>query len=582
MEICFVAIDAKYIHTNLAVRILSKAVDETCGLTTQILEFTINHRYSIILKELFNASADIYLFSCYIWNVRFIQDIAAQLKKLRPNAHIVVGGPQVSYSPEKFLKSNRAVDTVLYGEGEIALPMLIFALQNNTPVENVPSIVFRREGELITTNPGDSIDLSQTHFPYSKDEISSGRILYYESMRGCPFNCSYCLSSAENGVRMKGMNKVKKELEIFLQNKPKQVKFVDRTFNVKKSHAMEIWEYLRENDNGVTNFHFELASELLDEEMISFLGTIRPGLFQFEIGVQSTNTQTLKEIRRPADLEHLFHTISELKKGNNIHLHLDLIAGLPYEDYESFQHSFNTVYEANPAQLQLGMLKILDGSGLGYNAEKYGICHTDYPPFEVLKTKWISYEKLCELSQIADIVELYYNSRRFQNIINELIKFFDSPFDFYKKLTQCYWHRGFEYSVMSKIGLYELFQLMSERYGFVLNKKLQWLCRLDLALHEKPKKLPDWVKVGDVKPFNKNALDFYRNRDNTAKFLPEYTELEPKQLLRTAHIECFPFNPFTGDDKTCVLLFNYARRDIFGRAMVYEIDEFFSAMAPEE
>jgi len=573
MRICFVSIDAKYIHTNLAARILSKTIEETCSLKPQILEFTINHHYSTILKELFKQAADVYLFSCYIWNVRFIQDIIPELKKLYPKAYIAIGGPQVSYSPEKFLENNRQADAVLYGEGENALPVLVSALQNNTPLEDVPSLVFRRHTRIITTNPGDSVELDNIHFPYSEEEMRSGRILYYESMRGCPFNCSYCLSSAQQGVRLKSIDKVKNELEIFLQYKPKQVKLADRTFNVKKSHAMAIWQFLCEKDNGVTNFHFELAAELLDDEMISFLKTVRPGLFQFEIGVQSTNVQTLKEIRRPADLERLFHIISKLQKANNIHLHLDLIAGLPFEDYESFQNSFNTVYAANPAQLQLGMLKILDGSGLGYNIKKYGIDHTDYPPFEVLKTKWISYDELCSLSQIADIVELYYNSRRFQNVINELIKYFESPFDFYKKLTQCYWHRGFEYSAMSKIGLYELFRLMSERFGFVLSKKLQWLCRLDLALHEKPKKFPDWVDAGDVRSFNREALDFYRNKDNIARFLPEYTALEPKQILRTAHIECLPFNPFTHEEKPCVLLFNYACRDIFGRARVYEIGE---------
>lgn len=571
MKVCFVSIDAKYIHTNLAVRILSKALQETCGLTSNILEFTINHRYPLILKELFNEFADIYFFSCYIWNVRYMQDLSMELKKLHPKACIVLGGPQVSYSGEKFLANYSAVDAILYGEGEVALPLFISALQHNAPLDTVPSLVFKKDGELVTTPPANDVDLDQIYFPYSEAEIQSGRILYYESMRGCPFHCSYCLSSAGHGVRFKTMDKVKAELDIFLENRPKQVKFVDRTFNCNKKHAMEIWKYLCEKDNHVTNFHFELAAELLDEETISFLKTVRPGLFQFEIGVQSTNTQTLKEICRPAKLEHLFDVIAQLQKGKNIHLHLDLIAGLPYENYESFQQSFNMVYAAKPAQLQLGMLKILDGSGLGYDVNKYEICYTEYPPYEVLKTKWISYNELCELSQIADIVELYYNSHRFQNIIDALIVLFDSPFDFYKKLNACYWHRGFAYTAHSKMGLYELFQILAKDCGFALDEKLQWLCRLDLALHEKPRKIPDWVTVGDVKQFYGEAMDFYRNKENIEKFLPEYIDYDPKQLMRTAHIECFPFHPFTGEARACALLFNYACRDIYGHAKVTEI-----------
>ncbi|MDL2324316.1 B12-binding domain-containing radical SAM protein [Ruminococcaceae bacterium OttesenSCG-928-A16] len=572
MKIALVAIDAQYFHTNLAVRSIAAYTQKQAGIAPQILEFTINQRAELLLEKIYKAKPDAIVFSCYIWNIEMVCALAAELQKLLPNTFLAAGGPQVSYHCEEFLRGNPAFTAVLAGEGETSTLALFKALQKGDGLAKVPGLVLRQGGKIITTPKPMPLPLDEIPFAYSETDLAAGRILYYESMRGCPFGCSYCLSSVERGVRFKTPALVYQDLARFLAAAPKQVKFVDRTFNCNKAHAMGIWQFLKENDNGVTNFHFELAGELLDDETIAFLGTVRPGLFQFEIGVQSTNTKTLAEIDRPANLQQLFANIAKLQQPQNIHLHLDLIAGLPYEGFDSFVQSFNTVYGMVPNQFQLGFLKVLAGSGMEQNAQKYGLVWQNAAPFEVLYTKWLNFDELLVLKWVAQMVEVYYNSGRFAHLVRYLCGQFASPFVFYNKLAQFYLASGADNAPLSKVGYYQLLGNFMQNQGLPLTEKAQWLCRLDLALHEKTKALPAFVTVDETRARREEILAFYQKEENLQTYLPEYAAYPPKQILKMAHIEVLPFNPVTGEENPCALLFNYKQRDIEGRAKMWEIE----------
>lgn len=570
MNISLVAVNSQYIHTNLAVRSIAACLRQG-GFSAAFAEFTINQRQPYILQQLYRQGAGAYFFSVYIWNVELVCALAADLRKLCPKALLLAGGPQVTYHTEAFLRQNPAFNAVLTGEGEESVVAFCKAVKSGAGFETVPGIVFLQNGQAVSTPGPAPLCMDSLPFAYQDIQQLAGRILYYESMRGCPFGCSYCLSSLEKGVRFKALAIVEKELARLLLAKPKQVKFVDRTFNCNKSHALGIWRFLAENDNGYTNFHFELAGELLEEEMLAFLHTVRPGLFQFEIGVQSTNAETLREINRPANVPHLFEKVDRLKNGGNIHLHLDLIAGLPEENYESFASSFNRVYAKQPHQFQLGFLKVLPGSIMEQKAKEYGLVWQTAAPFEVLYTNWLSYDELCELKQMAEMVEVYYNSGRFAHITAHICGMFATPFIFYRQLAAFYVQQGHAHAPLGKIGYYQLLGSFMRQSGFEPDEKAQWLCKLDLALHEKIKSLPAWVTVGNAAAYKEEILAFYAKPQNIARYLPQYAGREAKQIRNMAHIEIFPFQPFTGEARSCALLFNYEERNILGNATVWEI-----------
>ncbi len=572
MRIVLVAMDAQYIHTNLAVRSIAAYCKQQNGPEVEIIEFTINMRTELILEKLAELKADVYGFSCYIWNVGMVCEVAAELRKICPAALLLAGGPQVSYHSEEFLQNHPCFDVVMTGEGEQTAFELFSHLHKRESYFSSPGIVYKKQGEICRNEPPAPLPMDMLPLAYEKPEEVGGRILYYESMRGCPFGCSYCLSSVERGVRIKNAEKVKQELLFLTRHKPKQIKFVDRTFNCNKQHAMEVWEFLRRNDNGVTNFHFELAGELLDDETLAYLGDIRPGLFQFEIGVQTTNLQTLREINRPAGLEKLFEKVAKLKEKGNIHLHLDLIAGLPYEGMDSFIQSFNNVYSQQPHQFQLGFLKVLAGSGMEQNAKKYGLVWQDVAPFEILFNQWISYEELVELKRIAEMVEQYYNSGRFASIIAYLVNCFATPFEFWQKLARLYKQEGRDQTQLSKTGYYEFLGRFMQAENIPQSQHAKWICRYDLLLHEKPKAVPGWVEVDGTKEKRAEILAFYEKEENRSRYLPEYEEWHPKQVFKMAHLEVFPFNPITGEQKECALLFNYKRRDVTGRAEINQVE----------
>lgn len=572
MKTVLVGINAKYIHSNLAIRCLKEYASQHFGVEMELQEFTINQRPEEILAELFRLQPEVVGFSCYIWNYELVKRLAAELKKVLPQVFVFLGGPEVSFHPAEVLQTTKA-DLVLMGEGEKSCAMLVQALEQKGDLSAVPGAAFWKEGEIALTPAPEPISMDDIPFVYTADSLTGlqHRILYYESTRGCPFRCQYCLSGDGSRVRFTSLPRVFRHLDFFLKNRVRQVKFVDRTFNCDKNYAMAIWQYLKEQDNGYTNFHFEIAAELLDESMLDFLSTVRKGYFQFEIGVQSTNPLTLEHIQRRTDLSLLRRIVGRLKAGGNIHLHLDLIIGLPYEDYQSFGQSFDHVYSLGPDQLQVGFLKLLRGSGLYGNRKKYGIVSSDWAPYEVLSTPWLPYGDLLRLKALEEMVEVYYNSNRFQKLLGYLTGFFPSSFRFFEALAAYYITQGLHQRSHSNLEYYTILHDFSKELPGWEDERFQWLAKFDLYSHEKAKKLPEWLTVSLNGAYKNPIFDFYDSPENRSRFLPEYEGIETKQLIRLAHIEVFPFDPETGVEGVTPLLFDYRKCDILGNAAHWKI-----------
>lgn len=566
-KVILAALNAKYIHSNLALRYLSRFQDNNRKHHVETMEFTINQRLDFIAEELFRKQPDVVLFSCYIWNVEMLRQLCPILKKIMPDCVIGFGGPEVSYESETFLRENPAVDFVMRGEGELVFTKYLEHLDAGNPATlgEIESLTYRQGDEIFSTPQMHPMDLALLPFPY-EDDFSDvqNQIIYYESSRGCPYHCGYCLSSVENGVRFVPLDKVLPDLQKFLDKNVPQVKFIDRTFNCRKSHAMAIWKYLHEHDNGVTNFHFEITADLIDQETIDFLKTVRKGLFQFEIGVQSTNPQTIRAINRNVDFAALSEIVQQIKDGGNIHQHLDLIAGLPYEDYDSFGRSFNDVYALHPEQLQLGFLKVLKGSMLHQKQKEFEIVYHDTAPYEVLTTHELPYADTLRLKYVEEMVETYYNSGRFLHTLAYLVPLYESPFAFFEALSQFWVGENYHYLGLSKMGLFDVLWRFVEQNTKVDKRKLQWEMKFDIALHEKPKKLPAWLTVTNEEQWHDKVFAFYGNPDLWQKCLPHYKS--NKEAIRQTHLEVF------GDEKQKAVLFDYGKRDLLGNAE-YQIME---------
>lgn len=566
-KVILAALNAKYIHSNLALRYLSRFQNNNQKHHVETMEFTINQRLDFIAEELFRKQPDVVLFSCYIWNVEMLRQLCPILKKIMPDCVIGFGGPEVSYESETFLGENPAVDFVMRGEGELVFTKYLEHLDAGNPATlgEIESLTYRQNGEIFSTPQMHPMDLALLPFPY-EDDFSDvqNQIIYYESSRGCPYHCGYCLSSVENGVRFVPLDKVLPDLQKFLDKNVPQVKFIDRTFNCRKSHAMAIWKYLHEHDNGVTNFHFEITADLIDQETIDFLKTVRKGLFQFEIGVQSTNPQTIRAINRNVDFAALSEIVQQIKDGGNIHQHLDLIAGLPYEDYDSFGRSFNDVYALHPEQLQLGFLKVLKGSMLHQKQKEFEIVYHDTAPYEVLTTHELPYADTLRLKYVEEMVETYYNSGRFLHTLAYLVPLYESPFAFFEALSQFWVGENYHYLGLSKMGLFDVLWRFVEQNPKVEKRKLQWEMKFDIALHEKPKKLPVWLTVTNEEQWHDKVFAFYGNPDLWQKCLPHYKS--NKEAIRQTHLEVF------GDEKQNAVLFDYGKRDLLGNAE-YQIME---------
>lgn len=535
MKILLAACNAKYIHSNLAVYNL-RAYAEDYRKNIILKEYTINQQKDEILRDIYLEKPDVICFSCYIWNISFVKEIAKDLKKILPDSVFWAGGPEVSFDAEDFLKKNPGFFGVMVGEGEETFRELCrFYVDKKGSLEEIPGIAFGC-GEKIRHNGWREImDLSNVPFAYEDMEDFRNKIVYYESSRGCPFSCSYCLSSVDKKLRFRNLDLVKKELQFFIDRKVPQVKFVDRTFNCKHSHAMEIWKYILEHDNGITNFHFEISADLLKEEELSLMEKMRPGLIQLEIGVQSTNPETIKAIRRTMDFKKLSEIVDRIHCFENIHQHLDLIAGLPYENYESFRNSFNQVYALKPEQLQLGFLKVLKGSLMKEMAEEYGIIHKEKEPYEVLSTKWLSYGEILKLKTVESMVEVYYNSGQFQNILNYMESFFEDAFSLYEELGKFYEEKGYHSISHSRMRRYEILLEFLEQRQEISREKAVDAMLLDLYLRENLKSRPSFAP--SQKPYEKMVWEYRRE----------------KKIPKTAHIEVFQ----NGD----IVLFDYETRN---------------------
>lgn len=447
MKTLFVAVNAKYVHTNIAVRYLTNVCKRE-GFLCDFCEFTINETKNRITERLYMSDCDVYGFSCYIWNIDYVLTLCRDIKVLKPDCKIVLGGPEVSFGAEKMLEENEFIDYIVCGEGEKAIPRLLKKMPKNR------CVVY-----------GEMAEMETLPFPYTEDDlekvVKGEKLVYYETSRGCPFRCSYCLSSVAGDVRFLPLERVKYEIEKFVRLGAMTVKFVDRTFNADKKRALEIWKYCSSIE-GETCFHFEIGADLIDDESIEFLKTVPKGKFQFEIGVQSTNEKTIDAVSRSMKLEKLKENVKAIRAVGNIHLHLDLIAGLPYENYESFAKSFNEIYVLRPHALQLGFLKLLKGSGLRQQAEKFGMLYSTAAPYEVFSTDWLKYEEIIRLKAIEDVFERYYNSTRFINVLPNIEKHFLSPFDFYEKLADFWEEKGLVGQGVKRITLYNLlYEFMS-------------------------------------------------------------------------------------------------------------------------
>lgn len=536
MKILLAACNAKYIHSNLAVYDLQAYASDYADHIV-LKEYTINQQKDDIMRDIYLEHPDVVCVSCYIWNLSFVKELMADLIKILPGADFWAGGPEVSYDAEKFLTENSEFKGVMVGEGEETFKELAghYVEKNPQNLKNMTGICYRDGDQIIHNGWRQIMDLSSIPFIYKDLSEFKNRIIYYESSRGCPFSCSYCLSSIDKKLRFRDTETVKKELQFFIDNKVPQVKFVDRTFNCKHDHAMAIWKYINEHDNGVTNFHFEISADLLREEELQEMSTMRPGLIQLEIGVQSTNPDTIKAIHRTMDFEKLKGIVDRIHSFGNIHQHLDLIAGLPYEDYDSFRHSFNDVYALKPQQLQLGFLKVLKGSHMMEMCKEYGIVYKTQEPYEVLSTKWLDYDHVLKLKTVENMVEVYYNSGQFQNTLEYLENFFQDAFSIYERLGSFYMEKGYGDVSHTRMRRYEILLEFLEDVPEISMDQVKDQMVYDLYLRENLKSRPGFAR--DQKPFERQVWDF-RKREKVAK---------------NAHVEVFA-------DGT-VLLFNYADRD---------------------
>ena len=554
MNILLTAINAKYIHSNPAVYSLRAYACRYGGSRYEeeirIAEYTINQPVDEILMDIYERRPDILCISCYLWNISYVEQLIREIPKVLPETKIWLGGPEVSYNAREMLDGYPGLAGVMCGEGEqIFLELLETYAAGNEPEE----ILTARE----------ALDLSSIPFIYEHIEDFENRIVYYESSRGCPFSCSYCLSSIDKCLRFRDPDLVRRELQFFIDHEVPQVKFVDRTFNCRHDHAMAVWSYIKEHDRGITNFHFEVAADLLNDEEIALIRSMRPGLIQLEIGVQSTNPDTVREIRRRMDLVKVEGNVAAVREARNVHQHLDLIAGLPYEDYDNFARSFDRVYAMKPDQLQLGFLKVLKGSLMHEKTEEYGLVYQDRPPYEVLSTKWLSYSDVIRLKKIEEMVEVYYNSGQFRNTMEQLEQAYASSFEMYGALADYYEKNGLSRISHSRIARYEiLYHFMEETEGTErIAEYREWLT-LDLYLRDNVKNRPACLGENRVKP--DEAAAFYKAEEEERRYLSGYEGYDRRQMRKMTHLEKI---------REEVLLFDYRKRNpLNGDAAIYRVE----------
>ncbi|MEG0720541.1 MAG: B12-binding domain-containing radical SAM protein [Lachnospiraceae bacterium] len=566
MKVVLTAINAKYIHSNLAVYSLKAYAHSFCE-DIQIVEYTINQQIDDILMDLYKKQPDVLCFSCYIWNLNYIEEIVRECGKIFPGIPIWLGGPEVSYDATDVLVRLPEVTGVIRGEGEETFRELVSCYEEKKSIKEIRGITYRSAQSGIVENEGRSVmDLSKVPFVYNHLELFQNKIIYYETSRGCPFSCSYCLSSIDKCLRFRDMKLVKEELGFFIEKEIPQVKFVDRTFNCNHERAMEIWSYIVKKDKGITNFHFEVAADLLNEEEIRFIEQMRPGLIQLEIGVQSTNERTIKEIRRTMDFKEVARIVKRINQAHNVHQHLDLIAGLPYEGLESFQESFNQVYALEPEQLQLGFLKVLKGSYMEQEKTAYGLVYKSRPPYEVLYTNWMSYGEILKLKVIEEMVEIYYNSGQFRHTLKELVKEFQTPYEFFEQLGNYYDSQELNLVSHSRISRYEiLYRFIGEKRKGTKESFYRELLTYDVYLRENVKNRPEFA--GESQVDKEIVREFYEREAKEHRYLQGYDQYDMRQLRKMTHME-----KFTYQGREEYLLFDYQNRNPLNHeATVYHI-----------
>lgn len=619
-----VAINAKYIHSNLAVYSL-KAYAGSKGMETELAEYTINHQIEMVLQDIYEREPDEVGFSCYIWNMDFVRELAEELHKVLPRVPIWLGGPEVSWNPEERLEEMPFVTGIMIGEGEQIFAELAayyeecggesgkaesdFSLEvpsgRTKELGRISGICFRgQDGQICRTSSRTLLDLDELVFPYQDLTEYANRIIYYESSRGCPFSCSYCLSSVEKKLRFRSLPLVYEELAFFLREKVAQVKFVDRTFNCRHEHSYAIWQYILEHDNGVTNFHFEIAADLLREEDFVLFARMRPGLIQLEIGVQSTNSDTIRAIGRKMDLEKVARYTERVRQGRNIHQHLDLIAGLPQENLESFMRSFNDVYAMKPDQLQLGFLKVLHGTRMEQETDLYGLVYRSHPAYEVLFTNWLSFADLLLLKQVEETVEEYYNSGQFTCTLAYIIPFFPNAFAFYSQFGAFLHREGYRSVSQNRIGRYMALRHFLTEWAAGLEEQgdadgrlertkpdigetaqrqenmdfelVDELLSLDFCLREKLNRVPAFIP--DQEPYKKIVSDFFAREIQEGTWLGEAAKKYSYRRLRgrfqplvfQRNVRVFMEKKDTEVTQThdkiemvsCLALFDYERRNV--------------------
>lgn len=580
MNIMLVAINAKYIHSNLAVYSL-KAYAKEYQEHIRLVEYTINHRTDHILQEIYKQKPNVLCFSCYIWNFRYVQELMVEFHKLAPEVPIWTGGPEVSYEAETFLADHPMVKGVMVGEGEATFRELCryyagsgqseakgskenSAGTEDVMLEQISGLVFRDEhGGFVRTAARELLAMDELPFCYEDLADFENRIIYYETSRGCPFSCSYCLSSIEKGLRFRSRDLIEKELQFFLEHKVPQVKFVDRTFNCDHEHAFSIWSYLKEHDNGVTNFHFEISADLLTEEELALISSMRRGLIQLEIGVQSTHAPTIKEIQRTMNLSRLTQVVAQVRHMGNIHQHLDLIAGLPNEDFATFAESFRQVYAMRPNQLQLGFLKVLKGSYLYEHQEEYGLIYQEHPPYEVMRTHWLSYEEILKIKLVEEMLEVYYNSGQFEMTIKVLELTEDNPFDLFLKLGEFYEDRGLMSMSHSRIRRCEILLDYIEENDSAHRALYQETLTFDLYYRERMKSRPAWAPP--LSEFRELSRQYCKKGE---RMHLDGFWYDMEKILQTEFLENYPGKK----DRWEYYLFSYERRDpLSGQARVERV-----------
>lgn len=546
MKVILSTLNSKFIHSCLSIRYLKGYVEDLTYI--DIKEYTINQSIDFIASDLYKLEPDVIGFSTYIWNLTETLKICKILKMVNPRLKIILGGPEVSFDGEKILEDNRFVDFIIYGEGEETFKEFVKNLINgNEDYTNIQGLIYREGNRTITNPPRPLIkDLNSIPSPYKNigDEFEN-KIIYFESSRGCPFNCEFCLSSTIKGVRYFGIDRVKEELNNLIDGKVRQVKFVDRTFNANKKYAMEIMNFIIDKDPKDINFHFEVTAHLLDREMLDFLSGVKEGLFQFEVGVQSTNLDTIVAIGRTTDFEKLRDITKEIKSYKNIHQHLDLIAGLPYEGYNSFRKSFNDVYEIRPEKIQLGFLKLLKGSGLRKDEDKYGFKYLDLPPYEILENDFISYKEIIKLKAIEDLVERYYNEGYFEHSLEYIVNnHYTSTFDFYEDFSY-YWEKEDYHKISnSRNSLYEILMEFYKHKGFDDVCIFNELLRFDFIKNNKGSRIPRGISSLEVGISQKDIHEILKDERVVREYLLEYKGLPTKKIIQEIAIEGFGVNIF--------------------------------------